>query len=189
MFYDRTSPWLLKSAVLICLFVSRHPGSLAWQDLCLLIVSASITQLCVVCPSIIIAVRRRRLTTDFIMESIMFHALTLLTGWAARYNKISRTEAVICFVMSMSHSLFTVFASLRDNSHLLVGGNALAWSCLWASLLVPMGILLYTPGELPMTSNMLLYVFSGEISGLVSSVITYMLRCVCDSYQECMASW
>jgi hypothetical protein len=189
MFYDRTSPWLLKIAVLICMFLSRHPGSLSWHNLCLVTASASLTQLCLICPSIVLAVRKRRVTTDFIMESITFHALTLLTGYAARYNKISHTETVICFVMSLSHSLFTLFASLKDNSNLLVGGNVLAWCCLWASWLAPAGILLYTPGNLPMTSNMLLYIFSGEITGLTSSVLTYMLRCVCDSYEACMASW
>lgn len=184
MFYDRTSPWQLKAAVVAVFLLTRCPSVVfrpAHQAALPLAV-----QVCMLAPSLLLSVHNRRRTTTLLVETALMVAGVSVVLHMGATGYFTVLEATLVLHMCTMHVLFTQGVELQRARRLLVGETLCAWASLVGSLALPAAMIMQTPGGIPDTRAAVLALFSGEVLGTGAAMAARLLLTVADGYEDVM---
>jgi hypothetical protein len=186
MFYDRSSPWMLKGGVVLMFFLTRGPGDVKVDELLALLALPVAVQLAMLTPSVLLSVRDRRKTTLLISETVLMFVLMCVLMYAGRTGNLMPMEVATAMQMCTLHVFYIQAMEMQRHRRLLVGEGAWQWVALGASVAFPTWMVLKTPGIMPSTKSMLLVLFSGEVLGTTAAIHTKMLLSLAIVYETAL---
>ena len=188
MFYNQTSPWILKALVVGVYLATRGPGRIDMVTVMEQAAIPAILQTAMLAPSVFLPVRDRRRTTVLVSETAVVFCLMCLVLWAGQTSRLLPMEAATTLQMSSLHVFYLQSRELFRGTRLLVWEGLWAWVAILCSVVLPMWMVLHTPGTMPGTKSMLMVLFCGEILGTVASLSATILTSLGDAYAGSMAS-
>jgi|DEB0MinimDraft_4_1074332.scaffolds.fasta_scaffold30958_3 hypothetical protein len=184
MFYDCTSPWLLKAAV-TTVFLLTRTAAMNFSPTRLAALPFAI-QLAMLVPSQVLDVRDRRRTTTLLVESAMMATLVCGILYLGENKHLPLADVSLALHMCTLHVFYAQSVALMRGRRLLAAETLCAWVAIVGSFVVPSLMVMYTPGPIPETRAAVLVLFSGEVLGTCAVIATRLLIAVADSYEAIM---
>ena len=177
MSFARTSPWWLKCALFVFI-ETRHffvaPTVVTDNEKNDLIVAhASVTAFvcCVLVPSLIVGVRSRMHTNQFVCESLMYISCMCLLIAYHSHTFLDYVHMVCCVMFCWVHFLFCAWQKVSTMPHVLLGGALLRLSLLLGIIPIVLHFVAFTRQLGIFDFSFLCILFAGEIVGNVSNIV------------------
>jgi len=180
MSFARTSPWWLKSALFMFvetrhLFIAQTERT-DHQKKDFLVAHAFMAAFvcCVLMPSLIVGVRSRMQTNQFVCESWMYVSFMCLLITFHLHVFLDYAHMVCCVLFCWVHFMFCAWQQMSSAPHVVLGGALLRLSlCLSIFPIVFHFAALTTQLEI-FNFSFLCIIFAGEIVGNVSAIVNQL---------------
>ena len=187
MFYNQSSPWLLKGLVVAVFFATRSPVAMRGEAVIQQALVPAVVEVAILGPSLLFAVRERARTTRLVSETALMVCLLCLVMYMGKTGRLQPMEAAGTLQMCTMHVFYQQGVAMLRGTRVVVGERAVCWVALACSAVLPLSMVLQTPGGLPGTKSMLLVLFSGEVLGAAASLGASVLALLADGYEANMA--
>ena len=183
--YNQSSPMFLRSVVVVLFLCTRSEHAHADMSAVrrLAAVPAAV-QAALLVPSVVLPVRNRHKTTAFIAETALAMALVGAVLVAGRERLILEIEAALVLQMCTLHVFYHQAVELQCDRRLLANEAVCAGVALLCSVMLPCAMVLMTPGPMPSTLSMLVFMFSGEVLGCTAAAAAGVLWAVGGVYER-----
>ena len=183
--YNQSSPMLLRSVVVLLFFCTRSERAhVDMSAVSRLAAVPATVQAALLLPSVVLPVRNRHKTTAFIAETALMMALVGAVLVAGRERLILEIEAALVLQMCTLHVFYHQTVQLQRARRLLASEAACAWVALLCSMLLPCAMVCMTPGPMPSTLSLLVFMFSGEVLGCTAAAAACVLSAVGGVYEQ-----
>ena len=189
MFYNQSSPWILKGLVVAVFFATRTPTMAMRMEVVMQQAMVPVViQAAVLGPSLVCAVRERARTTRLISETALMVCLVCIVLYMGKTGRIQLMEVAGTLQMCTLHMFYQQGKEMLRGKGIVVGERVLSWVVLACSAGLPLSMVLATAGSLPGTKSMLLVLFSGEVMGAAASLGATVLAALADGYEASMVA-
>ena len=177
MSFARTSPWWLKSALFM--FVETRQFFIAPvertdnQKKEFVVAHAFVAAFvcCVLMPSLIVGVRSRMQTNQFVCESFMYVSFMCLLITFYLHVFLDYAHMVCCVLFCWVHFLYCAWQRMSSTPHVVLGGAVLRLALFLSILPTVLYFAAFTEQLEIFNFSFLCIIFAGEIVGNVSCVV------------------
>ena len=182
MYFLKSMPWLCKiAAVLVALFKRQH-HTLGIDALRTPFLLAVLLLLSTTLPSMVFSVRHRAVTTEFLMQMLLFAAATGAVTCSVFRSAEQRPYAAITVHFMLMHLFYSVLLAVHANKRLVLYPSAVKALSAACFLGLATALLVATPQLDMQVLPTLAVLFVSETTGCLVLLVSSVLRAVADMY-------